>query len=308
MLTYTTTYPNPDTDGIVCAIAFAEFLRSARGKNAQAVIKGRVDDETTLVLELFSERHPRIVETCSEADEIYLFDTHHMTHVIDYLECSKVVEIIDHHPSGNPEAFENASITNELVGAAATLVTERFRKADYGIPPLHAGLLYAAIISNTLEFTAPTTTGRDKAAAEWLGIRTDIPRDLPRLMFAARSAFGTRSTPCLLESDCKLFRLGGHDVAICQIEGVGVEQVLNREDLYAALASLATARGTDFVFLSVVDILARKTTLVPANEVTAQVLTRALGLTFEKGMVTVNRILLRKSDLVPALKNLLETS
>jgi hypothetical protein len=42
MITYTTTYPNPDTDGTTCALAFAEFLRIAKGKNAEAVIKGRL--------------------------------------------------------------------------------------------------------------------------------------------------------------------------------------------------------------------------------------------------------------------------
>jgi inorganic pyrophosphatase/exopolyphosphatase len=134
----------------------------------------------------------------------------------------------------------------------------------------------------------------------------DIPEDLPRLMFTARSAFGSRSTTSLLESDCKVFTLGGHDVAMCQIEGVGVEQVLNREDLHVALANLATARGTALTLLSAVDILAKNTTIVPANEETAQVLTRALQFNFEKGTVSVDRILLRKSDLVPALKTLLE--
>jgi nanoRNase/pAp phosphatase (c-di-AMP/oligoRNAs hydrolase) len=64
------------------------------------------------------------------------------------VDCSKVAEIIDHHPGGNPEAFEKASIINEQVGAAATIVVERFQKMDFGIQSSHVGLLYAGIMAH----------------------------------------------------------------------------------------------------------------------------------------------------------------
>jgi len=254
MTIYTTTYPNPDADGTTCALAFAEFLRSMRRK-AEAAIKGRLDDETSFILRLFGVERPRIVDSCDEADEIYLFDTHHAAQIGGLLDCAKVVEIIDHHPGGNPETF-----------------------------------------------AAPTTTERDREAAVWLRDQADIPQDLPRLMFAARSAFGLRSTTSLLEGGCKVFSLGGHHVAMCQIEGVDVGRILNREDLSVALARLAAMHGTDLTLLTVVDVPERSTTIVPANEKTARVLARALQLSLDGTMVTVNRILLRKSDLVPALQ------
>jgi manganese-dependent inorganic pyrophosphatase len=306
MITYTTTYPNPDTDGTVCSVVFAEYLRQSKGKIVEAVIKGQFNNETLFVLELFSENTPRKVESCDEADEIFLFDTHHVVQVNGYLDCSKVQGIVDHHIGGNPEAFSKALIVNEKVGAAATILTEQFRDCHYKVPPLHAGLLYAAIISNTLNFTAPTTSQRDKNAANWLAKIIHMPDDLPHGMFEARSAFGSLSTISLLEADCKRFSLGGQDIAISQIEGVGIAELLNRKDLISNVVCLASSLKTEFVLLIAIDIIEKKTTIITANEKVETILSRALGLTFENGKVTVDRILLRKSDFIPALKDYFE--
>lgn len=306
MITYATTYPNPDTDGIACVLVFAEYLRSVRSKQAEAVVKGRLNEESLLVLRVLDLEPPRSVDSCDGADEVYLFDTHHLAQVGGFVEPSKVAGIIDHHPGGDPEAFDKAAILNEQVGAAATLVTEKLRNEHYTISRSHTGLLQAGIISNTLNFSAPTATERDREAADWLGSVVQLPADLPLRMLRARSDFGTRSTRELLEGDCKVFTLGGRDVAICQLEGVDVDRVIKREDLLAALATMASARRTDLALLSAVDIVAKSTTIVPANDHTSEILTSALGLSFENNAATVDRILLRKSDLVPALKTLLE--
>jgi manganese-dependent inorganic pyrophosphatase len=306
MAAIATTYPNPDTDGVACIIAYAEYLRSQKEMNTEPVFKGQLHPETVFVLKFFNVSNPKSAECCSGDHEIFLFDTHHSTQVEGFVDCSKVLEIYDHHPNGNPEVFPQAEIINELVGAAATLVAELFQKKQYNLSLEHAGLLYAAIISNTLDFTAPTTTDRDKQAATWLLSRINVPKNFAYLMFEARSNFDSYSTDSLIESDCKIFEIGGLKFAISQIEGVGVERVLRRDDVNCALTRLAEKKETTMTLLSAVDIYKQHTTIVPANEEVRTKLTEALGFDFTSGFAFVDKILLRKSDIVPPLKNLLE--
>jgi manganese-dependent inorganic pyrophosphatase len=55
-----------------------------------------------------------------------------------------------------------------VVGSTSTLVSERIEDAGMSAPPALAGMLLAGLLSDTLILTSPTTTERDKVAAERL--------------------------------------------------------------------------------------------------------------------------------------------
>ncbi len=57
---------------------------------------------------------------------------------------------------------------NEPVGCTGTIMYEIYKEKELEIAPNIAGLLCAAIISDTLMFRSPTCTFLDKAAAEAL--------------------------------------------------------------------------------------------------------------------------------------------
>src|SRR5690242_13997944 len=122
-----TSYRNPDLDGVATALTLARYLNEREGVNARATIVGRLDAETACAFGLIGLAPPEQVQVIPVDHDVYLVDTHHLRQIEGFIEPSRVVGIIDHHPGGDPTAFPRARIINELVGAAATLVAERCR-------------------------------------------------------------------------------------------------------------------------------------------------------------------------------------
>ena len=215
---YVLPYVNPDTDGVCSAIALAFFLKKSRGEAATPIYWGKLDSETDFVLQQSgSVIHlaPRELEPNSR---YYIVDTHQSNQLPSNLPFASVVEIIDHHPTGDSDLFPNAQITNEAIGAAATIIAEKFRGNNIDPGQVIAQLLFSAIISNTLDLKAPTTTQRDIDAIKWLGTLITLDSDYKNRMFSARSSIGDVTTTDILIGDYKEFDFSGHLVGIGVME------------------------------------------------------------------------------------------
>ncbi|USX56225.1 DHH family phosphoesterase [Lentzea sp. HUAS12] len=285
-----------------CSIAYAELAERTRNDHFQPVAWGQINPETRLVLARFGVEPPPAAVQLVGDYLVVLVDTHHPQQLPEKLDATRVIEIIDHHPAGHPEAFPRAAVQNEEVGAAATLIAERFRTAGFSPSPPVAGLLAAAVISNTLNLSAPSTSERDHAVLEWLRPVASIPDSFVREMFNALSDTSELTTAELLVRDYKAFRIGRIMVGITQIEATEPGVLINRADLSERLCELADARDdAEHVFLSVIGLLDHTTTVVAVHPATRELLTRSLGLEFDGDIARAPRILLRKTDFVPGL-------
>jgi manganese-dependent inorganic pyrophosphatase len=176
-----------------------------------------------------------------------------------------VSAVIDHHPPGT-RAFRLRSRTSRW---AATLLVERFQQAGIEPSTPTAGLLAAAIISNTLNMTAPSTDERDHRALNWLRERVSgLDESFVREMFAAHSDVANVPTAQLLVSNIKSFRTGSHDVGIVQIETTDAVSFLRRPDLGAEPLTWSRHR-TPRSSASIADIC-RPTTLVALSPSTRE--------------------------------------
>jgi manganese-dependent inorganic pyrophosphatase len=301
-----TSYKNPDLDGVASSITLSAYLKETKGLSAKPLIFGNLDSETSFVLDLLGLPHPQSVSKCAPTDVVYLVDTHHLKQIDGNVPPESVVQIYDHHPAGDAEAFPNAEIVNEKVGAVATLLAEKFRDENVSLDANLSVLLYAAIVSNTLDFTAPPTTERDHYAADWLSNQAAVPPNLVDQMFQARSNFDALTTQELLSGDYKEFDFSGVKVGISQIEGMGITELLTRPDFEIEIRQLRSHVGADHVFLSAVDIREQKTYLVTDREETQVILSEAVDAEFSAPVAVFDRILLRKSDLIPSLETYLE--
>lgn len=301
-----TSYANPDTDGVASAMAYHWLRLHTDGKEFRPAFVGRYGPETLFVAKAIGIRLPATLDRIPSGVPLALVDMHHPPQMPPGAEPAAVQEVVDHHPDGVPEAFPNARIQNEDVGAAATLVAERLMRSRLRPPEQVAGLLAAAILSNTLDLTAPSTCDRDRAALAYLAGFRALPRSLVDGMFAARSDLGSVSTLEVLSSDCKVFELGRSKVAISQLETLSLDDILLRPDLDEAMGEAAKAKGADFYLFSGVDLRRRTTTLVAHDQATVDLLGRALSVTFESRRSLLPRIALRKTDLIPSLKRLLD--
>lgn len=211
----TTTYEGPDMDGYGSAVAYAELLR-AQGKDATPRIWGTPQLEVRWLLENFGFDQVSSIDETDDSD-VVLLDASEPGDLSGSITVDQVIEIIDHRKLHQAEKFINAKAQIEPVGAAATLVAERFKKAEFEPSKESALLLYAGIISNTQNFLG-IATDRDREMAEWLKEVSDAPLDLVRQMFLAKSDLSGSKLKETLYGDSKILNINGKVVGTLQLE------------------------------------------------------------------------------------------
>jgi manganese-dependent inorganic pyrophosphatase len=232
-------------------------------------------------------------------------DTHHLAQLPGCLDPRQVVEVVDHHPYGDTAAFPNARVQNEAVGAAATLVAERFDAA--GIPPSPpvAGVLASAIVCSTWNLTAPSTSDRDHHALDRLREVTDFSAAFAEeLMAALDHAPATDETITLLSRHAKRFQFGAEGttrMVIAQIECSRPTAVTERGDLLDSIRAMARRENADHCFVSVVGLAEGVTDVVCPEPGTRALLEQVLHLSFNGDVAREHRLMLRKTDYVPRL-------
>lgn len=299
-----TSYINPDLDGVASGIVYAAYLATT---SVQPVFVGQPSAEVSGVLEWLSLNHA--ISWTSPAgdewDEIVLVDCHHPAQLPHVADLDAVSVVIDHHPDGDPSAFPNAAIQNELVGAAATLVAERLTASHFAaLDPAHAALLAAAIVSNTLDFVAPSTTDRDRAAyATLAGLATPAVslNHLREAMQEWRRGFLSLSTREAIEKDCKLIETPHGLVTVSQLEGDGARQLADRPDVFEQLAEVVTTSNAAAGIVSLVDTSAKTTTLIVADDGLRRALMELGPKQVRDGVLVLPFIALRKTHIIPAI-------
>jgi manganese-dependent inorganic pyrophosphatase len=289
-------YINPDLDGIACSIAL-EFLGRPQWS---ARLLGAIDAETSVVLQDLGFTPPPAVDTWGDIDEIWLVDTHHPFQLPPDLPESRVTRITDHHPGGDPRRYPNADIQNESVGAAATLVSERFEDMKAAIPPNLAMLLQAAIISNTLNFLAPATCHRDRNVYERLQSIKHVPDNLFDRMQQARTAVLRGETRSILRTDTKIFETECGPVIVSQLEAPGALELLARSDLTDSLEEMAASAKCSSAVVNLVDTVLGKSAVVATDSrITLRIAAGIQQSPGGDGVIRIDRLLQRKTDIIP---------
>ena len=296
---YVLSYINPDTDGVACSIAMAKFLSSKNEKWISGVL-GSIGEETVFILQSLEIPFPDTNIVLDEVEKIVLVDTHHKSQLPMGFPYSKVVSIIDHHPNGDEDLFPTASITNQKIGAAASLVAEMYiEKGIVDIPILK--LLAFAILSNTLNFFAPSSTEFDKKIFKRLCDIAPIDFELVDKMFERRSSILKKDIYTALKADFKVFYTKLGRVGISQIEAYNLENMIDISQCAVALQQIANEKGINLCLFNGVDIKFKRSIVIAANNQSQQLLSSLFDLSECKESHIFNRILLRKTDFVPQL-------
>jgi manganese-dependent inorganic pyrophosphatase len=191
------------------------------------------------------------------------------------VEEAELVEILDHHRLGNMSTHTPIRFSVDIVGSTSTLVLERIEEAGLSAPPAIAGLLLSGLLSDTLILTSPTTTDRDRKAAERLG-RWAFVKNQPlegenilsygQQVLRSGAGLSTRDPQEIVSTDLKLYEGGGYQFAIAQAEVTDLRQLDEHLDsLKIALDDLRRQRGMDFAMLMVTDVVDNVSRLVLVN-------------------------------------------
>jgi manganese-dependent inorganic pyrophosphatase len=161
-------------------------------------------------------------------------------------------------------------------------------------------LLLAAVLSDTVILSSPTTTDRDQKVVAYLerALALDA-REFGREMFEATSDLSSVPAERIVKGDSKQYEVGGRTIAIAQVETVG-QSLLEREDeLLEALEEGRREGGYDVYALMVTDILAKGTELLVSGDTSA--IERAFGVKLENGRVALPGVMSRKKQVAPRL-------
>jgi manganese-dependent inorganic pyrophosphatase len=219
------------------------------------------------------------------------------------IERADIVEILDHHHVGSIETRQPVLATFDPVGSTATLVVERFRAAGRS-PSREAGtMLLAAMLSDTVVLTSPTTTDRDRAVADWLGSCLDLDVEAFGLeMFQESSDVSGLSATDIVARDAKEYELAsGGTVLVAQVEVVGDELLSRREELMGALEEARERGEHRIVALMVTDIVRKGTTLLVAGKERGLATAFGDGARPADGAIDLPGVMSRKKQVVPKL-------
>ena len=167
-----------------------------------------------------------------------------------------------------------------------------------------AGLMAAAILSDTVLFKSPTCTQRDKRMAERLARIAGIDLNtLGREMFSAVSS-ADKPVESLINTDFKEFHIAGHALGISQVTCLETDSLLDRlDELLPAMQKLRQLRGYDMVLMMLTDVLRCGTELIFLGD--EEIIEQAFGTSRIQGQhVFLPGVVSRKKQIVPALAGL----
>jgi len=238
--------------------------------------------------------------------KVILVDHNEKSQSVPGIEHAEILEIIDHHRVADIETSEPILVRNEPVGSTSTIISKIFSEKGITPPKEIAGLLCAAILSDTMILKSPTTTEEDRQQvtklAELAGIN---PIEFGKKMFQAGSLLAGRSAREIILEDFKEFRFGNYVIGIGQVEIVDPHALpVNAEVLLEEMEKLCKEKNYDLVLMMITDLMRNGTELFfTGQEVRA--VEQAFNVPPGKASVFLPGVMSRKKQVVPPLRRML---
>ncbi len=216
---------------------------------------------------------------CSQRDalnpprlKLILVDHNEPRQSIASLDEAELLEVLDHHRLGNPYTHQPIRFTVDVVGSTSTLVVEQTTESGFCMPSALAGLLLAGLLVDTLMLKSPTTTPRDKSAAEQLSrwafisgspLRNEDIQSFGQQVMHAGTGLANRDPIEIVSTDIKIYEASGYKFAIAQAEVSDLTQIAEYlSGLRDALNDLRNKRGMDFSMLLITDVVSGSSRLL----------------------------------------------
>lgn len=246
--------------------------------------------------------------------KIIMVDHNEAHQALGSLEEAELIEILDHHRLGNPSTHIPIRFNVDVVGSTSTLVSEQVEESGLSLPPAIAGILLAGLLSDTLILTSPTTTERDKVAADRIArwafsggtiLSGESIQSFGQKILNAGAGLTSHTPEEIVSNDMKVYQAGGMQFAIAQVEVSDLMELGEHQvDLNHALTSLKNRRGLDFAMLMVTDVVRGSSRLLLSGVVPI-----LDGLPYPPqtdGTRLAEGVVSRKKQLLPVVLGLLE--
>ena len=234
---------------------------------------------------------------------VILVDHNETSQAVDNINEAEILEIVDHHRLGTLQTLQPIYFVNQPVGCTATILYEMFVEKGIEIGPSIAGLLGAAVISDTLMFRSPTCTLKDKMAAGALALLADIDiEDFATEMFEAGSDLGNKSEEEIFYQDYKKFTFGNTSFGVGQISSMSADELQEiKKRIQPLLRHECGKNGVSMVFFLLTDIRNSSSEMLYAGDRAEELADIAFkDAPKSDGSYYLEGVLSRKKQLIPA--------
>ncbi len=296
-------HKNPDTDSVVSAKVFANFLK----ENAVSKIAGEVNRETEFVFSFFKETLPEIISDEEiEKEEFFLVDHNEIMQSVAKKE--NIIGILDHHMLSGLKTDKPIFFRIEPVGSTSTLIYKMMREKGDSITEKDAGLLLAGIISDTLNLNSPTTTTEDIDTYYELSQISKIdPNILAEKMFEVKSDLSGKSIDEVILGDLKEFDFAGKRVVIGVAETTSLSYFeKNEKEIIEALEKIKSEKKYDAFFFGAVDIIKKNTLFYPASLDEREIIKNVFKGEEKESYFILENVASRKLEIAPPISSYYE--
>ncbi len=242
---------------------------------------------------------------------VILVDHNEKAQAADGIGGAEILEIIDHHRLGSLETMSPVFFRNQPLGSTSSIVWSMYREKGVEVDAQIAGLLCAAIISDTLMFRSPTCTQFDQEAAQELAQIAGIDIEtFASNMFRAGSDFSRKTIEEICNLDFKTFTAEKITFGVSQISAMSaldLEEVKRRVQEY--LDTMLVERKLDMVFIMLTNIVQEHSEILCAGEGAGKILAQAFPNAQAGEHETLLRgVVSRKKQFIPELIRALQES
>ncbi len=275
----------------------------------------RVDDVKEIVLKYRHPSYPildeqeRVVGILTRyhllrprRKRVVLVDHNEASQSVPGLDQAEILEIIDHHRLADIQTSGPIYVRNEPVGSTNTIIASMFQ--DRGLMPSAnlAGMMAAAILSDTVMFKSPTCTQRDIRTAERMARLANVSLEaLGKEIFSASVDHKTAEE--ILFTDYKEFHIAGHGLAVAQLTSVDSAGVLSRKEEFLTLMRRhAKTKGFDLMVLMITDVLMEGTHILYVGD--DDTIRQAFHVMPKENTAFLPKVMSRKKQVIPMLSDL----
>ena len=279
----------------------SDYLDDVREKVIQTRFRSYpVLDEDNKVVGTLSRYHliyPR-------RKKVVLVDHNELGQAVAGLDQAEIIGIIDHHRLADVQTGNPVYMRNEPVGSTTSIIASMYQEHGLMPSPGMAGLMAAAIISDTVMFKSPTCTPHDKTLAERLARHAGIDCEELGQAILSRGISADMPASDLIKYDMKEFHLGSHTLSVSQITTVDSEPFLRmKEDFIRSLSQIRKEKQYDIAMMMITNVLKEGAELIFAGD--AEIIRNAFSPDdLSDNHVFLPQVLSRKKQIVPALSQI----
>lgn len=240
----------------------------------------------------------------SNMKKLILVDHNEKNQSIDDIDQAEIIEIIDHHRVANIYTTAPLFYRAEPVGSTATIISEMYLESGLRPSKEIAGLLCAAIISDTLLFRSPTTTDVDRRILDRMSKIADLnPEEFANQMFKAGTSLKEKSPTDIVEGDVKTFTINGENVRVGQVMTMNPEELEPlRDEITKLMQEKIEAKGETTFVLVLTDIFNETSELLVVGDHIEDI-EEEFGNKVKNGTISAPGVLSRKKQVIPRLTN-----